>query len=357
MSLQAAVGSTPAALQSLSSASMCPATPTSSVYSASLTATATSPSSPHDSSRTSPSLPPLSEETAAKPWRCPTDLAAPTDAAPAPAAGKGTRHAKLGPAEGGSGGSRSPASASPAEYPSDASSSPPAGAKPSASVASLAASVASLASIQGVNKIIPRRKAGQRERTSTTPVVLDEATLTKLFSIPLHQAAASLGISATALKSACRKLGVHKWPFRAVQHRSSAALAKAAKARARAPSAALTPPPGAGSRSPSPAPRSSAHLVSRGDGAGAPHSLAALNALGTAALLHQDAAKQSQRALSPELQRDAALLAETLLMLHSGQQGAASPRAAAPLEQPPASSKEEPRIEGGNIPVSFLLSA
>ena len=98
-------------------------------------------------------------------------------------------------------------------------------------------------------------------------------------------------------------------------------------------------------------------VVLRGDGAGAPHSLAALNALVTAALLHQDAAKQSQRALSPELQRDAALLAETLLMLHSGQQGAASPRAAAPLEQPPASSKEEPRIEGGNIPVSFLLSA
>ncbi|KAJ1481336.1 hypothetical protein T484DRAFT_1899593, partial [Baffinella frigidus] len=111
------------------------------------------------------------------------------------------------------------------EYPFDSDSSPASStcnvhsvaAHTTTSIASLAASVASLAKVKGVNKIIPRRKAGQRERTSTQPVVLDEETLTKLFSIPLHQAAASLGISATALKSACRKLGVHKWPFRAVQ--------------------------------------------------------------------------------------------------------------------------------------------
>jgi len=69
----------------------------------------------------------------------------------------------------------------------------------------------------GGNTIFPRRKAGQHARTSVKPVVLTESALSPMFSLPLHEAAARLGISATALKSACRKLNIKKWPYRTVQ--------------------------------------------------------------------------------------------------------------------------------------------
>lgn len=68
----------------------------------------------------------------------------------------------------------------------------------------------------GVNTIFPRRKQGQHARINSQPVVLDEATLSQLFTLPLHKAAVKLGISATAMKSACRKLGIKKWPYRAL---------------------------------------------------------------------------------------------------------------------------------------------
>ena len=68
----------------------------------------------------------------------------------------------------------------------------------------------------GVNTIFPRRKQGQHARINSQPVVLDEAALSQLFTLPLHKAAVKLGISATAMKSACRKLGIKKWPYRAL---------------------------------------------------------------------------------------------------------------------------------------------
>ena len=67
-----------------------------------------------------------------------------------------------------------------------------------------------------VNTIFPRRKQGQHTRTNSQPVVLNEATLSQLFTLPLHKAAMNLGISATAMKSACRKLGIKKWPYRSL---------------------------------------------------------------------------------------------------------------------------------------------
>jgi hypothetical protein len=67
-----------------------------------------------------------------------------------------------------------------------------------------------------VNTIFPRRKQGQHARTNSQPVVLNEETLSQLFTLPLHKAAVKLGISATAMKSACRKLGIKKWPYRAL---------------------------------------------------------------------------------------------------------------------------------------------
>ena len=54
------------------------------------------------------------------------------------------------------------------------------------------------------NKIFPRRKAGQAFRVHSKPVVLNEKVLRQYFDLPLHEAAVQLGISATAMKSACR---------------------------------------------------------------------------------------------------------------------------------------------------------
>jgi len=72
------------------------------------------------------------------------------------------------------------------------------------------------------NTIFPRRKAGQHTRVNSKPVVLNEKTLQQFFTLPLHEAAVKLGISATAMKSACRKLGIKKWPYRSVQSKQSA---------------------------------------------------------------------------------------------------------------------------------------
>mmetsp|Transcript_47677 Transcript_47677/g.149403 ORF Transcript_47677/g.149403 Transcript_47677/m.149403 type:complete len:162 (+) Transcript_47677:163-648(+) len=73
-----------------------------------------------------------------------------------------------------------------------------------------------MAEMKGFNTIFPRRKAGQQTRVNSKPVVLNEKTLQQFFSLPLHEAAYKLGISATAMKSACRKLGIKKWPYRSV---------------------------------------------------------------------------------------------------------------------------------------------
>eukprot|EP00960_Hanusia_phi_P030137 748400-Hanusia_phi.AAC.15 len=65
---------------------------------------------------------------------------------------------------------------------------------------------------------------------NSKPVVLSERNLQKLFNLPLYKAAEQLGICATALKSACRKLGIKKWPFRAqLQSQSSNSNAVADK--------------------------------------------------------------------------------------------------------------------------------
>ncbi|EKX35142.1 hypothetical protein GUITHDRAFT_118689 [Guillardia theta CCMP2712] len=65
-------------------------------------------------------------------------------------------------------------------------------------------------------QIFPRRKAGQskRDHGSNTAVVLSLEILQSFSEVPLVQAAKKLGISKTALKSACRTLGLERWPFR-----------------------------------------------------------------------------------------------------------------------------------------------
>jgi len=67
-----------------------------------------------------------------------------------------------------------------------------------------------------VNTIWPRRKQGNLKRTTSEPVFLDEAIVSQYFTIPLHKAAIKIGISPTAMKSACRRMGILKWPYRSL---------------------------------------------------------------------------------------------------------------------------------------------
>jgi hypothetical protein len=61
--------------------------------------------------------------------------------------------------------------------------------------------------------VIPRRKAGQAGGDVASPVSITIETLERYSSVPLSKAAILLGISSTAMKKACRKLGVTRWPY------------------------------------------------------------------------------------------------------------------------------------------------
>ena len=65
-------------------------------------------------------------------------------------------------------------------------------------------------------QIYPRRKAGQKQRefSAGTAVILTLEVLQSYSNMPLVDASKKLGISKTALKSACRTLGLERWPFR-----------------------------------------------------------------------------------------------------------------------------------------------
>jgi hypothetical protein len=62
-------------------------------------------------------------------------------------------------------------------------------------------------------RIFPRRKSGEKSRARTQPIVLSRQALEPLFDRPLREAAISLGVSCTALKTICRKLRIERWPF------------------------------------------------------------------------------------------------------------------------------------------------
>ena len=62
-----------------------------------------------------------------------------------------------------------------------------------------------------VSKVVPRRKPGQSlEQTRAVCITLE--VLARFSNMPLAKAAIALGISPTAMKKACRKLGVTRWP-------------------------------------------------------------------------------------------------------------------------------------------------
>jgi len=62
--------------------------------------------------------------------------------------------------------------------------------------------------------IFPRRKAGQHRKDGQGPVFITLEVLESMAEVPLSDAAKQLGVSTTAMKKACRKLGVQRWPYR-----------------------------------------------------------------------------------------------------------------------------------------------
>jgi len=57
---------------------------------------------------------------------------------------------------------------------------------------------------------------GIQPRKGRPPVKVDEGAMRLLFGVPQPLAAKELGISLTALKQICRKLGVVRWPYQRI---------------------------------------------------------------------------------------------------------------------------------------------
>jgi len=63
--------------------------------------------------------------------------------------------------------------------------------------------------------IFPRRRgAEQMSQSAKDPVRFTKKRLDELFKYPIIEAAQSLGISTTALKTLCHNIGINKWPYR-----------------------------------------------------------------------------------------------------------------------------------------------
>ena len=67
-------------------------------------------------------------------------------------------------------------------------------------------------------KVNPRPKDVNGVVYQPPPVELTVQRLEELFSLPLNEAAKHLGVCETSLKSACRKIGITKWPYRKVKN-------------------------------------------------------------------------------------------------------------------------------------------
>ena len=85
-------------------------------------------------------------------------------------------------------------------------------------------SISSQISSARVALVCPRKKKagpGQSPRRPDDPVVLTRELLEGLFDRSLAAASEALGICPTAIKKACRRLGIDKWPFKGPAGRSS----------------------------------------------------------------------------------------------------------------------------------------
>jgi hypothetical protein len=63
--------------------------------------------------------------------------------------------------------------------------------------------------------LFPRRKAGDTmfPEKGRLPVKVDRETIQTMFGMPQPDASRALGVSLTALKQVCRKLGITRWPY------------------------------------------------------------------------------------------------------------------------------------------------
>jgi len=193
------------------------------------------------------------------------------------------------------------------------------------------------------NTIFPRRKAGEQTRVNSKPVVLNDTILRQLFTLPLHEAAVRLGISATAMKSACRKLGIKKWPYR-----SSYGIKSGGASRSIANA-------GSGSdtttfASPCSSSVSTSVGVSRFPGA---DSLQGSNSGGSSPRNEPITYRNDGMDERDSLARDAALLAETVLML---QQGSSIQSSAASGSHSPGGSSTSSSARCGNFSSSNASS-
>jgi hypothetical protein len=75
-----------------------------------------------------------------------------------------------------------------------------------------------------VSKVMPRRKPGQLLQEA--PVCITLELLSRLSSVSLAKASTLLGISSTAMKKACRQLGVTRWPHGATPEAAGATMNK-----------------------------------------------------------------------------------------------------------------------------------
>jgi len=63
-----------------------------------------------------------------------------------------------------------------------------------------------------------RKDRDSFEDMEAEPIVLDAETLKKYFHVPLNVAAQKIGVCTTALKQACRKIGIKSWPHRMLKN-------------------------------------------------------------------------------------------------------------------------------------------
>eukprot|EP00960_Hanusia_phi_P011604 338747-Hanusia_phi.AAC.3 len=61
--------------------------------------------------------------------------------------------------------------------------------------------------------VFPRRKKGESARSSTCSLSLSLVDIKSLFYMRQSEAATFLGISLTAMKNACRRVGISRWPY------------------------------------------------------------------------------------------------------------------------------------------------
>ena len=78
--------------------------------------------------------------------------------------------------------------------------------------------------------VYPRRMDRKSVRSTNipqSPIVLTRKMLEPFFGRPLSEAAEHVGLSITALKSVCRKLGIRRWPYQQSKSRRKAGAADA----------------------------------------------------------------------------------------------------------------------------------